>query len=79
MVARTVVCGGTQARQVLEWAYDEQEYLTRAGKAGEGTLRAVIQQRWGADITQCVDSPKSKTILNLPRSSRNIGPDGAAS
>jgi uncharacterized membrane protein len=64
MVARAVLCAGPQARQALEWAYEKQEYLTRAGKAGEGTLRAVIQERWGAPLTACVDSPKAKTALN---------------
>ena len=52
LVARAVLCGGEQAAQVLNWAYDEQEYLTRAGKAGAGTLREVIRKRWGDGIAR---------------------------
>ena len=63
-VARAVICGKERARQVLEWAYAEQEYLTRAGKAGEPTLRAVIKNQWGADMLSCVDSPDSLQALN---------------
>src|SRR6185369_12989690 len=33
IVSKAVLCGEGNARQVLEWAYAEQEYLTRAGKA----------------------------------------------
>jgi hypothetical protein len=48
----------------LEWAYDQQEYLTRAGKAGEGTLKAAIAQKWGQDMVKCIDSPETKVRLN---------------
>jgi hypothetical protein len=64
MVSRAVLCAGDRARQVLDWAYQDQEYLTRAGKAGEGTLRAVIRERWGADLVECADSPKATQRLN---------------
>lgn len=64
IVARAVICGGDRSLSVLEWAYDEQEYLTRAGKAGEGVLKAAIQQRWGQNMTQCIDDPKTKARLN---------------
>jgi hypothetical protein len=64
VVSKAVICGGDRALSVLEWAYDEQEYLSRAGKAGEGTLRAAIQQRWGAPMIKCIDDPKTKLRLN---------------
>ena len=64
IVSKAVLCGGSNARQVLEWAYAEQEYLTRAGKAGEGRLRAVIQQRWGEGLLRCVDDKKTEVRLN---------------
>jgi uncharacterized membrane protein len=63
IVAKAVLCAGDQSRQFLEWAYDEQPYLTRAGKAGAGTLRAVIQEKWGSSILQCVDSRATKMRL----------------
>jgi hypothetical protein len=64
LVSRAVICGGAQGRQVLEWAYEEQEYLQRAGKAGDPTLRAVIKQRWGDAMLKCVDSKQSELTLN---------------
>jgi hypothetical protein len=63
-VAKAVLCGQGNARQVLEWAYDEQEYLARAGKAGENVLRAAIKQRWGESMLRCVDDKKTGLRLN---------------
>jgi uncharacterized membrane protein len=64
IVSRAVICGGDRARQVLEWAYDEQVYLSRAGKAGPNVLRAAIKQRWGAELLTCVDDRKTDVVLN---------------
>ncbi len=64
LVARAVLCSGEQAGQMLNWAYDEQEYLTRAGKAGEASLREVIRKRWGDNIARCVDDKQTKLRLN---------------
>jgi hypothetical protein len=63
-LAKAVICGGPQARQVLDWAHDEQVYLLRAGKQGEGTLRAVINNRWGANMMACIDARETKVKLN---------------
>jgi hypothetical protein len=64
IVSKAVLCGEGNARQVLEWAYAEQEYLTRAGKAGDGVLRAAIKQRWGESLLRCVDDRKTDVRLN---------------
>jgi uncharacterized membrane protein len=64
IVSKAVLCGEGNSRQVLEWAYAEQEYLARAGKAGEGVLRAAIKQRWGANMLRCVDDRKTDVRLN---------------
>jgi uncharacterized membrane protein len=64
IVSKAVLCGEGNARAVLEWAYAEQEYLTRAGKAGEGVLRAAIKQRWGEKLLRCVDDKKTDVRLN---------------
>jgi len=63
-VSKAVICGKEQALTVLEWAYDQQDYLTRAGKAGEPVLRAAIQQRWGPNMIQCIDDVQTKARLN---------------
>jgi hypothetical protein len=66
IVSKAVLCGEAagNSRGVLEWAYSEQEYLTRAGKAGEGVLRAAIKQRWGDAMLRCVDDRKTDARLN---------------
>lgn len=64
VVSKAVICGKERARQVLEWAYDEQGSLARAGKAGAPALRAVIEKRWGADMLVCIDSSETKLTLN---------------
>jgi hypothetical protein len=64
IVSKAVLCGGNRVRQVLEWAYDEQVYLTRAGKAGANVLRAAIKQRWGDELLKCVDDRKTDVLLN---------------
>lgn len=63
-VSKAVLCAGPEARAVMEWAYSEQAYLLRAGKAGEPTLREVIRQRWGNDILKCIDAKETTVRLN---------------
>jgi len=64
IVSKAVLCGGSNARAVLEWAYEEQEYLTRAGKNGPDVLRAAIKQKWGDTMLKCVDDRKTDVRLN---------------
>ncbi len=64
IVSKAVLCGAERTREVLEWAYDEQVYLTRAGKAGKDVLRAAIKQRWGDALLKCVDDRKTDVLLN---------------
>ncbi len=64
IVSKAVLCGGEQARQVLEWAYEKQPELSRAGKAGPNSLRALIRQRWGEAMLRCMDERKTEVRLN---------------
>jgi hypothetical protein len=64
IVSKAVLCGGDRTRQVLEWAYDEQVFLGRAGKAGANVLRAAIKQKWGDELLRCVDDRKTDVLLN---------------
>jgi protein-disulfide isomerase len=61
----------TVSKQVLEWAYDEQDYLTRAGKKDhdlgrkdEPVMKEVIKQRWGADLVSCIEAKATEQRLN---------------
>jgi protein-disulfide isomerase len=63
-VAKAVLCGKTQTRQVLEWAFENQSALAKAGKIGDPSLRALIQQQWGQSMMTCIDSRDTKAQLN---------------
>jgi hypothetical protein len=63
-VAKAVLCAKGQARQMLEWAFENQTTLAAAGKRSESALKAVIQQKWGSAIASCLDSRDTKTLLN---------------
>jgi uncharacterized membrane protein len=63
-VSKAVICGADQARQVLEWAYDQQDDLVKAAKAGDAQLRALIGRRWGPQVVSCIDAPATKLKLN---------------
>ena len=64
MLSKAVICGGEHARQVLEWAYDQQEDLVKVAKAGDAELRRVIAKRWGQSTATCLDAPATKQKLN---------------
>jgi protein-disulfide isomerase len=63
-VAKAVLCGKDQTRQVLEWAFENQERLSAAGKLGEPSLKALISQQWGPGLVACMDSRETKVKLN---------------
>jgi uncharacterized membrane protein len=64
IVSKAVLCGGEQARQVLEWAYEKQPELSKAGKSGPSALRSLIRQRWGESLLKCMDERKTEVRLN---------------
>ncbi len=65
VLAKAIICGdkSSKARQVLEWAYDEQEDLTNLGKTNKDALRAKIKGRF-PDIDSCIDSKETKQRLD---------------
>jgi uncharacterized membrane protein len=64
IVAKAVICGGDQARSVLEWAYSEQDALEKAGKQGPKALKSMIRARFGETLARCIDERKTDTRLN---------------
>jgi hypothetical protein len=65
LMAKAVLCGGDdKARPILEWAYDRQDELERAGKEGPQALLAKITERWGSGVTECVGGPAVAARLN---------------
>jgi hypothetical protein len=63
-VSKAILCAKGQARQMLEWAFDNQTTLAQAGKQSENALKAVIQRKWGASMVSCMDSRDTKVQLN---------------
>jgi hypothetical protein len=63
-VSKAVICAGDRARDVLEWAYDEQDQLVKAARASDGALRSAISARWGSEIIRCLDATSTKLKLN---------------
>ncbi len=64
LVSKAVLCAGEQAKTVLAWAYEEQERLTAAGKAGASTLKELLRARFGDSLVRCVDDRKTEVRLN---------------
>jgi hypothetical protein len=64
LVSRAILCADSQAAPMLNWAYDEQESLLRAGKSGELALRELIRRRWGDGVIACTEDKKTKLRLN---------------
>lgn len=64
LVSKAVICGGEQARQVLEWAYEKQPELSKAGKASPTALKSLIRARWGESLVRCMDDRKTEVALN---------------
>ncbi|MFO7177118.1 MAG: vitamin K epoxide reductase family protein [Pseudomonadota bacterium] len=64
LVSKAVLCGGDQAKTVLGWAYEEQERLTAAGKAGPNALKELLRVRFGDALIRCVDDRKTDVRLN---------------
>jgi uncharacterized membrane protein len=65
LMAKAVLCGRAErARAVLEWSFDRQGDLEKAGKQGPEALLAQIRERWGADLATCASGKAAATQLN---------------
>jgi uncharacterized membrane protein len=71
VVSKAILCSDHRAMQVLEWAYDNQEDLLAAAKAGAGVVnvRAMIREKWQG-LEACIES--KETTLRLNRMLRYI-------
>jgi uncharacterized membrane protein len=64
LLSGAVLCAGDDARGALEWAYDNQDELRDAGKAGNDALKSKIAGRFGAEIAACAADKKTAVRLN---------------
>lgn len=64
VVSKAVLCGGPNSLKILEWAFENQEQLTAAGKQGPDSVKRAVEQRWGAEVATCIDAKKTKKRLD---------------
>jgi uncharacterized membrane protein len=65
VLAKAVLCGDKQkSRQILEWAYDEQDDLRELGKAGADKLASKVGEKWGSEISACLANKTTQIRLN---------------
>ncbi len=65
VVSKAVICGdkGGQSRAVLEWAYEHQDDLVKAGKSSKEAIRAMVRAKF-ADLDSCLDAKATEQRLN---------------
>lgn len=65
IVSRALICASDagKARAFLDWAYEEQEALAAAGKAGPAPLKSKIDARFPG-LSACSDDKKTKQRLD---------------
>ncbi len=65
LVSKAVLCGDHRALQVLEWAYENQDEILAAAKAGAGTanVHAMIRKQWPG-LEACMDSKETRLRLD---------------
>ena len=65
MVSKAILCSDHRAMRVLEWAYEHQEEILAAAKAGAGSanVHAMIRQRWPG-LETCMESKETKLRLD---------------
>jgi hypothetical protein len=61
-VSEAVLCGGVQAGQVLQWAFDHQEELRAMGRDPERVYARVRQQF--PQLADCLGKPAVRSRLN---------------
>jgi len=64
VLSKAVICGKDRSRQVLEWAYANQEDLRPLGKKGGKALEDAIVKQFGADLGACIDDKATAVKLN---------------
>lgn len=63
LVSRALLCSSDPAA-ALEWAFDHQDELVRAGKSSQKALKSELSAHFGPKVMECADSAKTKQRLN---------------
>lgn len=62
-LSKAILCAKSPM-QMLDWAYENQEELAEAGRAGEKALTQMVSQRFGADVARCMRDRATQQRLN---------------
>lgn len=63
-ISEAVLCAGSDAEKVLHWAFEHQEEIGAAERAGKGAAARMAAQQFPA-IGRCIGSPSARAKLNL--------------
>jgi hypothetical protein len=63
-VSEAVLCAGSNAEEVVRWAFSEQENITTATKADPKAAARMVTARF-PDLARCVGTPAVRAKLNL--------------
>jgi uncharacterized membrane protein len=64
VLSKAILCGKDKTRQILEWAYENQEDLRPLGKQGGSALKDRVGKQFGADVAACIDDKATSVRLN---------------
>ena len=63
-ISEAVLCAGSEADVVIDWAFENQEAIVAAAESGGGdAARQMARQRFGA-FADCIGSPRAQARLN---------------
>lgn len=65
VVAKAFLCAekSNQSRAVLDWAYENQDMLVKAGKAGKDAIRAKVHAKFPS-VDKCIDEKETQQRLD---------------
>jgi hypothetical protein len=64
-IAKAILCGEHRSLAMLEWSYENQEFILDQAKAAAGpnNVRRIIRDRWPG-LDTCMDSKETKQRLD---------------
>jgi protein-disulfide isomerase len=62
-ISEAVLCAGDKARDVIDWAFSQQDAIKAAAAASGDRAREMAKQRF-PELAQCIGSPVARSRLN---------------
>ncbi|MBK6697755.1 MAG: hypothetical protein IPG50_37055 [Myxococcales bacterium] len=67
LLSRAILCSAQatgDGRAMLEWAFQNQDELREAGRAGVASVKKKVEARFGPELVACVDDKRTAVKLN---------------